>query len=362
MANKELEERQKKRRERRKAENKRAKSWLRGWGEALLFAIIAALIIRTFFFQAFRIPSSSMEKTLLVGDFLVVSKISYGARTPMVLGIPFTNIYLPGVKLPWTRLPGLGTVQRNDVVVFNYPIDIAPISAKTDYVKRCVGIPGDTLKVIDSRLYVNGHRSKQFPKLQQQHFQVLMKNNRRLSAAKVQDLGGKLLGSMKKGYMVNMTLAKADSMRNWPNIQSVKRYVMPMSFHEYRRSAHHFNFSKGWSNPDHMPQIVVPFRGEKVHLTSDNWHLYKNIVARYEHNTVQRKDSVFIINGNPTTTYTIKKNYYFMMGDNRENSEDSRFWGFVPQNHIVGKPVIVYFSWNWKRMLPRLGRIFHIIH
>jgi signal peptidase I len=362
LANKDLKERQEKRKKRRHAEHKRARSWLRGWGEALIFAIIAALIIRTFFFQAFRIPSSSMEDTLLVGDFLVVSKIAYGARTPMVLGIPFTNIYLPGVKIPWIRLPGLSKVHRYDVVVFNYPIDIAPISAKTDYVKRCVGIPGDTLKVVNSRLFVNGHPAKQFRTLQQQHFQVLMKNNRRLSAAKVQELGGKLLGTMQKGYLVNMTLAQADSMKIWANIQSVSRYVMPMSFKEYSRSVHHFSFSKGWSNPDHMPQIVVPFKGEKVHLTAKNWHIYKAVISRYEHNTVQHKDSTFIINGKPTNTYTIKQNYYFMMGDNRENSEDSRFWGFVPRSHIVGKPVFVYFSWNWKRDLPRLGRIFHIIH
>src|SRR5699024_9919699 len=121
---------------------------------------------RTFFFQAYRIPSPSMENTLMVGDFLVVSKIAYGARTPMVLGIPFTNIYLPGVKLPWARLPGISKVHRNDVVVFNYPIDIAPISAKTNYVKRCVGIPGDTLEIIDSKLYVNGQPAKIFPTLQ----------------------------------------------------------------------------------------------------------------------------------------------------------------------------------------------------
>jgi signal peptidase I len=261
------------------------------------------------------------------------------------------------------RIPGLEKVHRNDVVVFNYPIDIAPISAKTNYVKRCVGVPGDTLAVINKVLYVNGHKAKMFPKLQQQHYKVLVKNNMRLSKAKIQDLGGKLLRrTTANTYIINMTYADADTMKTWPNIKSVAPFVLPMSVHEYSRDPHHFSFSKGWSNPDHMPQIVVPFKGEKVTLTPKDWHLYKAIVTRYEHNTVARKGKNFVINGKQINTYTIKQNYYFMMGDNRDNSEDSRFWGFVPYSHIIGKPVMVYFSWNWKKDLPRFGRIFHLVH
>ena len=225
--NKDVEARREERRKRRQEEHKQAKSWFRGWWEALLFAAIAALIIRTFFFQAYRIPTPSMENTLMVGDFLVVSKIDYGPRTPMVLTVPFTNIYLPGLTFPWTRLPGYGKVHRNDVVVFNYPIDIAPIAAKTNYVKRCKGLPGDTLFIKNKRLYVNGHKAKRFPRLQQQHYQVSVKNNMRLSSARVQELGGKLLRRINNGnnYLVNMTLAQADTMRTWQNIQSVQPYA-----------------------------------------------------------------------------------------------------------------------------------------
>ena len=136
--------------------------------------------------------------------------------------------------------------------------------------------------------------------------------------------------------------------------------MLPKSVDEYSQAG--FSFSKGWSNPDHMPKIVVPFKGEHVKLTPKDWHIYKNIVTRYEHNTVQRNGKNFIINGKKTDEYTIKQNYYFMMGDNRDNSEDSRFWGFVPHSHIIGKASIIYFSWNYKRMLPRFGRIFHLIH
>jgi signal peptidase I len=252
-------------------------------------------------------------------------------------------------------------VHRNDVVVFNYPIDIAPISGKTNYVKRCVGMPGDTLKITDSRLYLNGHKAKIYPALQQQHFKVTVKNNMRLSTAKVKELGGKIFRKIEPNiYIINMTYAEADSMKTWANIESVSINVLPKSVNEYQQAG--FNFSKGWANPDHMPQIVVPYKGEQVTLTSQNWHLYKNIVRRYEDNTVRRNGDNFIINGEQTNTYTIKQNYYFMMGDNRDNSEDSRFWGFVPQTHIIGKPVMVYFSWNYNRMLPRFGRIFHLIH
>jgi len=356
-------EKRKKRRSRRNrdkgAQNERAKSWLREWIDALLFAAIAALIIRTFFFEAYRIPTPSMEKTLLTGDFLIVSKIDYGPRTPMVLSIPFTNIYLPGVVLPWMRLPGLTHVERNDIVVFNYPIDLAPIAAKTNYIKRCVGLPHDTLSLNESQLYVNGQKAKTFPGIEH-NYVVTVRNRVRLSPAKVKAAGGKLLGSQgSSSYRVNMTKDVAAKIRQWPEVNSVNLFVLPNDFNEF--SQVDFSFSNGFRNHHYMPPTVVPFKGETVTLTPQNYHIYKNVITRYEKNNVERDGEQFIINGKKTNKYTIKQNYYFMMGDNRDNSEDSRFWGFVPKSHIIGEASIVYFSWDKERWLPRFGRILHVI-
>ncbi|MDX1671326.1 MAG: signal peptidase I [Balneolaceae bacterium] len=348
------------RKDRKYRQNERAKHWLREWMDALLFAFIAALIIRTFFFEAYRIPTPSMEQTLLTGDFLVVSKINYGPRTPMVIGIPFTNVYLPGVSLPWTRLPGFEEVNRNDIVVFNYPIDIAPISAKTNYIKRAVGIPGDTLSIQNKMLYVNGDLSQQFDGVQKNYL-VHVKARVRLSPAKVKSAGGTLVGAQAPGtYRVNMTTEVARNISQWPEVNTVELFVLPSDFNEYSRVD--FNFTRGFYNHDHLPAVVVPFEGQTITLTSDNWHIYQNIVTRYEKNDVERDGDQFIINGEPTNRYTIKKNYYFVMGDNRDNSEDSRFWGFLPADHVVGKAGMIYFSWDSERWMPRFGRLLNFVH
>lgn len=363
MAELSKEERKKrrKRRQRQKGEqNERAKSWLREWLDALMFAAVAALIIRTFLFEAYRIPTPSMEKTLLTGDFLIVSKINYGPRTPMVLGIPFTNIYLPGVVMPWTRLPGFEEIERNDIVVFNYPIDLAPIAAKTNYIKRAVGMPGDTLSINDTQLYVNGEKAQSFSGIQQTYV-VKVRDRVRLSPAKVEAAGGKLFRrGGENGYHVTMTEEVADEMSQWPEVNSVELFVLPDDFNEYNQRD--FSFSSGFKNHHHLPPTAVPSKGDTVTLTSKNYHIYENIITRYEENNVDRNGDQFIINGEPTNQYTIKQDYYFMMGDNRDDSEDSRFWGFVPQSHIVGKAGMIYFSWDSERWLPRFGRIFDVIH
>ena len=351
--------RRKRRSDHYKDQNQKAKSWAREWLDALVFAAIAAIIIRTFFFEAYRIPTPSMERTLMTGDFLIVSKLTYGPRTPMTIALPFTSVYLPGVELPWFRLPGYDNVDRYDIVVFNYPIDIAPISQKTNYIKRCVGIPHDTLEVRNKMLYVNHKLSKQSPTMQKNYL-VQVRERVRLSPSKVKAAGGTLEGTQGANtYVINMTASVADKIRNWPEVNNVSLFILPDDFQEFSRRG--FNFSNGFNNHDHIPPIVIPFKGEKVTLTSENWHLYKDIVSRYEHNNVQKNGDSFTINGEKTNTYTIKQNYYFMMGDNRDNSEDSRFWGFVPQNHIIGKAGIIYFSWDKERMLPRFGRILNFI-
>lgn len=341
--------------------NAKAKSWAREWLDAIIFAGIAALIIRTFFFEAFRIPTPSMEKSLLVGDFLLVSKLDYGARTPMTIGIPFTSIYIHGLTLPWVRLPGFEKVHRYDVVVFNYPIDHAPISQKTDYIKRCIGLPGDTLSIKNKIVYIDHKKAKIFPTMEETYI-VKVREHLRLSPARVHEAGGKIFQILQNGsYVVNMTKKVANNLSQWPEIASVTPDIYPSSYDGFANSQ--FTFSKGIDgNRDQFPPVVVPFKGEKVTLTAKDWHLYENIITRYEHNKVQRDGNSFIINGKKTNEYTIKQNYYFMMGDNRDNSEDSRYWGFVPQANIVGKAWIVYFSWDKNRMWPRFDRILHIIH
>jgi signal peptidase I len=348
LSKEERRQRRKERKRKKGEQSERAKSWLREWLDALMFAVIAALIIRTFLFEAYRIPTPSMEKSLLTGDFLIVSKVSYGARTPMVLGVPFTNIYLPGVVLPWTRLPGLSDVERNDIVVFNYPIDLAPIAAKTNYIKRAVGMPHDTLSLVDGQLYVNSSKAETFPGIQRT-YEVTVRDRVRLSPAKVKAAGGTLRGTNgSSSYQVNMTQEVAANMRTWPEVNSVEPFVLPGDLNEFSRTD--FTFSAGFNNHHHMPPVVVPFKGQKVTLTPENYHIY------------DRKGDQFIINGEQTNEYIIQQDYYFMMGDNRDNSEDSRFWGFVPQSHIVGKAGMIYFSWDSERWLPRFGRIFDIIN
>lgn len=347
-------------RQRKNEQHEKAKHWAREWLDALIFAAIAALIIRTFLFEAYRIPTPSMEQTLLTGDFLVVSKISYGPRTPMVLGIPFTNIYLPGIDLPWTRLPGFTDIKRNDIVVFNYPIDIAPIAAKTNYIKRCVGLPHDTLAVRGNMLYVNGDLSRQFQTVQK-NYVVEVHERVRLSPAKVQNAGGMLVGAQgSNAYMVNMTSVVAEIISNWAEVENVQLLVLPEGFNEFSRRD--FSFSSGFMNHHRMPPTVVPFEGQKVTLTRENWHIYENIITRYERNNAEWRENQLYINGEPDSTYTIQQDYYFMMGDNRDDSEDSRYWGFVPHDHVVGKAGMIYFSWDSDRWLPRFNRIFDLVH
>jgi signal peptidase I len=263
------------------------------------------------------------------------------------------------VELPWVRIPGLREVERNDIVVFNYPIDIAPISRKTNYIKRCVGISGDTLALRNKSLFVNGDTAL-YTNTMQMNYMVKVKNRMRLRASKVQRAGGQLLGAQNSdSYVINATQPVAERISEFSEVDSLYKFVLPKQFNEFSRRD--FSFSRGFNNHDHMPPVIVPFKGQEIMLTDENWPIYRNIIVRYEENEVQRKNGSFIINGEETDTYTIQKDYYFMMGDNRDDSEDSRFWGFVPDDHIIGRASMVYFSWD-QNMIPRFERIFKLIN
>ena len=337
-----------------------ARAWAREWIDAFVFAAVVAILLRTFIFGSYRIPTPSMEDTLMTGDFLMVSKLSYGPRTPMTLSIPFTQVHVPGVNLPWTRLPGFSEVERHDIIVFNYPVEVGPISARTHYIKTAVGIPGDTLELRDKFLYINGEPERERPTYRRHHV-VQARSRIRLSEAKVREAGGEIVQTDGQGlYIVNLTRAAADRMAAWPEVDSLRPFVLPPDFNEFGRRP--FMFSQGFENHDHMPPVVVPFSGQEIRLSEETWPVYRDVVMRHEGNDVTIEDGVFFVNGEPADTYTVRGDYYFAMGDNRDDSEDSRFWGFVPESHIVGKAWVVYFSWDRERSLPRFSRFFKRIH
>ena len=350
-----------KEREKQKTATPGSKSALREWFDALLYAGIAALIIKTFFFDAFRIPTPSMEDSLLVGDFPIVLKLHYGTRTPMSVGIPFTDVHIANLTLPWFRFPGFTSIKRNDVLVFNYPVEDKVISARTHYIKRAVGMPGDTLSITDKNLFVNGVMTDEAPGIQFFH-EVTTSGQARLSPTKVKDAGGELIGTTPNNTMVvNMTDDEAAVLITWPEVQDIQPFVQPVDNNMFRQGSG-FMFSKSIDgNTDQFPPLVIPYEGQQVILTSANWHLYRDILIRFEGNSVTQNGDSFTINGESTNMYTIKQDYYFAMGDNRDNSEDSRFWGFVPDDHVVGKAVMLYFSWDAERNLPRFSRMFNII-
>jgi signal peptidase I len=345
------------RRQSERSQQDKAKSWASEWTQAILWALAAAIIIRAFFFGAYRIPTPSMENTLLTGDFLLVSKMHYGPRTPQSVGIPITGIHLPGVKLPSTRLPGFSEIKRNDIFVFNYPVDEGIPSQKTNYIKRAVGMPGDTLAIEDKQLFVNHAPAEDIETLLYR-YSINLQSGIRLSNDRLKEVGATPLGQQDRRVVVFMSEQTADVVLQWDGVESVE---MQRARREDVRSSR-FRFSQGPErfNPDYMNELVVPFKGQEVELTADNIHRYADIIDRYEDNHLEVRGSRIIINGVERDRYTIERDYYFAMGDNRDNSEDSRSWGFVPDNHVVGKAWVIYFSIDG--MKPRFNRIFSSVH
>lgn len=347
-------------------EEQQAKSWAREWLDALVFAFIVAAILRQFLFGSYRIPTGSMEQDLLIGDMLIVSNVTYGPRTPMSVCVPFTSWCLPGIKLPWTRIPGYGDVERNDVIVFNVPWEVKPISQKTNYIKRAVGIPGDTLELRDKVLYVNGEEEAYHEGVQK-FYDVIVRDNVRLSDKKMESVGAGTIGGNERYvqqvaqnvYRVNLTKEVADVVASWPEVDSMALFIIPEDQQLSVYTMSKGSFSQAFNNPDHFSAFVVPYEGQEITLTKDNWYIYKDLIERYEHNDVKVENNAFVINGESTNKYVVKQDYYFGMGDNRDSSEDSRFWGFIPRDHMIGKAVLVWFSLDGA--VPRFSRIFHLI-
>jgi len=329
------------------------KSAAREWVDALVFAVIAASLIRWLILEPFTIPTASMEKSLLVGDFLFVSKMHYGTRVPMTpLQVPLTHqkiwgtdipSYSDAIQLPYYRLPGFSDVERNDVVVFNYPVEFQyPKDLKTNYIKRAVGIGGDVIEVRNGDLYVNNEAA---PKPEEMQYSYDVVTNRPLNADFFNEYGinpeSYLTFTDGSGYMVFATDEVIERLKTSSVVTSATKRIQKSGGES---GVFPDGIMLGWNRDNYGP-LKVPAEGWTIEMTDENFLKYSFTIEKYEgHDNVELREGKLYIDGKQVDSYTFKQNYYFMMGDNRHDSLDSRYWGFVPEDHIVGKAWFLWLS------------------
>ena len=416
-----------------------SKTWFGEWISALIFSIIAATLVHSYFIQPYIIPTGSLEKTLLIGDFLFVSKFHYGARTPTsAVSFPMVHDTIPIIKkrsylkkpqLPYFRLPGFQDVKRNDIVVFSWPADTVrkffvrekgvqkPIDKKSNYVKRCVGTPGDSLEIINGFVHINGEKSI-LPDRAKTQYTYYGYNSKGVSSRKLLNAGykdftrkyrienitqerynalqpyilgrlsddinnfvvitpsagipPKVLGELRLSAKelldakkdLTLTIAEAKEILNTGIVDSIVQKVTRTK----RANTNFFPNAIPYNwNEDNFGPILIPKAGMTLEINETTLPLYKKIIREYEKNELTKEGASIFINGKETTSYTFQQDYYWMMGDNRHRSEDSRYWGYVPEDHVVGKPVLVWFSiegindgiknWRirWDRIMTTVG-------
>jgi signal peptidase I len=377
------------------------------WLGAVLSAVVIVLVIRTLLIEAYTIPTPSMEKSLLVGDYVFVSKISYGPKLPNTpLSFPFTHNIMPfsetrksysdRIQLPYKRLKGLGKIQRNDIVVFhfpegdtvvlqfpeqdyyslvrkygreavrsNYDVVSRPVDKRDNFIKRCVALPGDTLVLKHAEIYVNGRILPDPPEAQYNYYIHTTAGG--LDAKELESLSitetDRFYDPSRNSYVLPLTNNQADKIRSFSNVISVTRLennninLSYLSYFPYDPAYH-------WTE-DNFGPLVIPKKGTSIRISKENLPLYRRIIETYEKNKLEIQNNRILINDFPAKTYTFKMDYYFMLGDNRHNSADSRIWGFVPEDHMVGKAVFVWLSidknnksfrkFRWKHMFKLIG-------
>lgn len=330
------------------------KSFAREWADAIVFAVVAATLIRGFILEAYVIPSGSMEKSLLVGDFLFVSKLSYGPRVPMTpIAFPFAHhtmplvggkAYIEAVKIPYKRLPGFQKIERNDVVVFNFPMEAdapynRPVDKRENYIKRAVGIPGDTISMFEGQIFIGNEEGYNPPQAQLDY--LVYTDGSGLNLNRLRDLRIESYPNQVEPYILFLTEENKKLVESWDNVRSVIPNIRPNGTPEIGIFPNNQKYA--W-NLDNFGPFVIPSKGMTIKLDETNYEIYERAIRVYEGNEITMESGIISINGERTQNYTFKMDYYWMMGDNRHNSEDARIWGFVPEDHIVGKAQFVWLS------------------